>query len=122
MRGPKNIATVADKKLNPDTTKKTNVNKSSTQKNKASSKNSGAPKRPPTAFFVFMEQFRKDNKENFPDNKLASAVAKEGGVKWKSMSESEKAPFVAIAARKKIEYEMVIKQYNDDLNAPASTS
>ncbi|KAL7185780.1 hypothetical protein ACSBR2_027692 [Camellia fascicularis] len=41
----------------------------SAKKEKASKKNSGAPKRPLSAFFVFMEEFRKSFKENFPDNK-----------------------------------------------------
>ncbi|KAI7727769.1 hypothetical protein M8C21_013159 [Ambrosia artemisiifolia] len=110
MRGPKNTVIIAEKKLHPNTTKKT--------KNKASSKNSVAPKRPPSAFFIFMEQFRRDNKENFPENKSASAIAKEGGVIWKSMTES-KAPYVAKAARKKAEYEIAIKQHNDNLNDDA---
>ncbi|XP_076882960.1 high mobility group B protein 3-like [Bidens hawaiensis] len=125
MRGPRNTATVAQKKLNTDTTKKTKVEKSVAKKDKASKKDSGAPKRPPSAFFVFMEQFRKDFKENFPDNKSISAVAKEGGSKWKSMSESEKAPYVAMAATKKAEYGIAVKQHNDDLiekEKSASTS
>ncbi|KAI3803557.1 hypothetical protein L1987_31713 [Smallanthus sonchifolius] len=54
MRGPKTTATVAQKKLNPDTTKKTKFDKSAAKKEKASNKNSGAPKRPPSAFFVFI--------------------------------------------------------------------
>ncbi|KAK9078177.1 hypothetical protein SSX86_002234 [Deinandra increscens subsp. villosa] len=125
MRGPKNTATIAQKKLNPDTMKKTKVDKSTAKKEKAASKNSGAPKRPPSAFFVFMEEFRKDYKENFPDNKSVSVVAKEGGVKWKSMSDTEKAPYVAIAATKKAEYGIAMKQHKDDLNEKeksASTS
>ncbi|KAI3718875.1 hypothetical protein L6452_19760 [Arctium lappa] len=39
---------------------------------KISSKSSGAPKRPPAAFSVFMEEFRKEYKENFPNNKSVS--------------------------------------------------
>ncbi|XP_022010201.1 high mobility group B protein 3-like [Helianthus annuus] len=111
MRGPKSTATIADNK-----TKKTKVDKSTGKKNKASSKNSGAPKRPPTAFFIFMEQFRNGNKENFPVAKSASAIAKEGGAIWKSMTESEKAPYFAKAARKKADYEIAIKQHIDNLN------
>ncbi|KAJ0514555.1 hypothetical protein HanHA300_Chr10g0370781 [Helianthus annuus] len=41
--------------------------------------------------FVFSyhrEQFRNGNKENFPVAKSASAIAKEGGAIWKSMTES----------------------------------
>ncbi|KAK9048752.1 hypothetical protein SSX86_032281 [Deinandra increscens subsp. villosa] len=69
--------------------------------------NSGAQRCPPTAFFIFMEQFRKDNKISFPDNK----------------SISEKAPYVATAAKKKAEYEIAMKPYlNDEINESASTS
>ncbi|KAL7600784.1 high mobility group B protein 3 [Lactuca sativa] len=116
MRGPKITATIAQKKLNPEATKKAKADKSVAKKEKASKKNPGAPKRPPSAFFVFMEEFRKEYKENFPDNKSVSIVAKEGGVKWKAMSDSEKAPYVEKAAVKKAEYGIVLKQFNDDLN------
>ncbi|GKC85462.1 hypothetical protein Tco_1141179 [Tanacetum coccineum] len=64
-------------------------------------KDPGAPKQPPTAFFIFMDEFRKDFKEKFPDNKSAAVVAKEGGAKWKAMSDSEKAPYEEKAASKK---------------------
>ncbi|XP_071715964.1 high mobility group B protein 3-like [Rutidosis leptorrhynchoides] len=116
MRGPKNTATIAEKKLNPAATKSMKADKSTAKKDKASSKNSGAPKRPPSAFLIFMEDFRKDFKENFPDNKSVSIVAKEGGVKWKAMSESDKAPYVAKAATKKAEYGIAMKKHNDDLS------
>ncbi|THG19412.1 hypothetical protein TEA_016999 [Camellia sinensis var. sinensis] len=43
-------------------------------KKEKASKNSGAPKRPSSAFFVFMDEFRKSFKENFPDNKSVSVV------------------------------------------------
>ncbi|GJW39057.1 hypothetical protein Tco_0064902 [Tanacetum coccineum] len=64
-------------------------------------KDPGAPKQPPTAFFIFMDEFRKDFKEKFPDNKSAAIVAKEGGAKWKAMFDSEKAPYEEKAASKK---------------------
>nr|XP_043622717.1 DNA-binding protein MNB1B-like [Erigeron canadensis] len=123
MRGPKNSAIIADQKTLIDrtnlTTKKTKADKSTKAKKSKADKDSGAPKRPPTAFFIFMEDFRKDYKENFPDNKSVSIVAKEGGAKWKSMSESEKAPYVAKAATKKAEYGVAVKQHNDNLNEEA---
>ncbi|KAK1416676.1 hypothetical protein QVD17_25791 [Tagetes erecta] len=122
MRGPKSNVNVAHKKLNTDTTKKTKVDKTTAKKNKASCKDPGAPKRPPTAFFVFMDEFRKDYKENFPDNKSVSVVAKQGGAKWKSMSDAEKAPYVAMAATKKAEYGNVMKQHNDLNEKEKSTS
>ncbi|GMP66871.1 hypothetical protein CsSME_00027053 [Camellia sinensis var. sinensis] len=86
------------------------------KKEKANKKNSGAPKRPSSAFFVFMDEFRKSFKENFPDNKSVSVVGKAGGVKWKEMSESEKAPYVAKAMKKKAEYEKAMEEFNSKLN------
>ncbi|KAJ7957979.1 High mobility group B protein 2 [Quillaja saponaria] len=75
-------------------------------------KDPNKPKRPASAFFVFMEEFRKQfNKEN-PDNKAVSAVGKAAGAKWKSMSDAEKAPFVAKAEKRKVEYEKNMKAYN----------
>ncbi|KAI9109209.1 hypothetical protein K1719_019832, partial [Acacia pycnantha] len=75
-------------------------------------KDPNKPKRPASAFFVFMEEFRKQfNKEN-PDNKAVSAVGKAAGAKWKSMSDAEKAPFVAKAEKRKADYEKNMKAYN----------
>ncbi|XP_049354037.1 high mobility group B protein 7-like isoform X2 [Solanum verrucosum] len=53
-------------------------------------KNPNAPKRPPTAFFVFMDDFRQTFKAANPDCKSVSTVAKEGGEKWKSMTDEVK--------------------------------
>ncbi|RRT60012.1 hypothetical protein B296_00012542 [Ensete ventricosum] len=69
-------------------------------------------KRPPSAFFIFMEEFRKTFQENHPENKKVSVVSKACGDKWKSMSESEKAPYVAKAAKRKAEYEKIIASYD----------
>ncbi|MFS7961850.1 hypothetical protein Hanom_Chr08g00719881 [Helianthus anomalus] len=41
-----------------------------------------------SVFSYHREQFRNGNKENFPVTKSASAIAKEGGAIWKSMTES----------------------------------
>ncbi|XP_038995572.1 high mobility group B protein 7-like [Hibiscus syriacus] len=54
-------------------------------------KDPNAPKRPPTAFFLFMDDFRKSYKEANPDAKGVTGVAKEGGEKWKSMSDEERS-------------------------------
>ncbi|CAN1174812.1 High mobility group B protein 1 [Linum perenne] len=70
------------------------------------------PKRPATAFFVFLEEFRKVYKQEHPNNKAVSAVGKAGGEKWKSMSDAEKAPYESNAANRKSEYEKLIKAYN----------
>ncbi|CAI9270531.1 unnamed protein product [Lactuca saligna] len=56
--------------------------KKTASKGKAA-KDPNKPKRPASAFFVFMEDFRKQFKEDHPDNKSVAAVGKAGGAKWK---------------------------------------
>ncbi|MFS7904555.1 putative chromatin remodeling & transcriptional activation HMG family [Helianthus anomalus] len=75
-------------------------------------KDPNKPKRPPSAFFVFLEEFRITFKKENPNNKAVSAVGKAGGEKWKSMSAAEKAPYEAKAAKRKTEYEKLMKAYN----------
>ncbi|KAH7302347.1 hypothetical protein KP509_23G068700 [Ceratopteris richardii] len=82
------------------------------KKERKAKKDPNKPKRAPSAFFVFLEEFRKTFNANNPGNKSVSAVGKAGGDKWKSMSEAEKAPYVAKAEKKKAEYEKAMKAYN----------
>ncbi|XP_020586397.1 DNA-binding protein MNB1B-like [Phalaenopsis equestris] len=89
------------------------------KKGNRKTKDPNKPKRPPTAFFVFMEQFRKEFKEKNPNNKLVSVVGKAGGAKWKSMSDSEKAPYVAKADKLKDEYLKKMRSYNGDKKSAA---
>ncbi|XP_020530532.1 HMG1/2-like protein isoform X2 [Amborella trichopoda] len=89
--------------------------KSDSKKNLKATKKMGKdpnkPKRPPTAYFVFLEEFREKYKRDNPNNKLASQVAKACGVKWKSMSDQDKAPYVAKAAQKKALYDSSLEEY-----------
>ncbi|XP_042029795.1 HMG1/2-like protein [Salvia splendens] len=89
--------------------------KSAAKKGKAA-KDPNKPKRPASAFFVFMEDFRKTYKEKHPNKKSVSAVGKAGGEKWKSMTEAEKAPYVAKAEKRKSDYEVTLEAYNKKLN------
>ncbi|KAF9682106.1 hypothetical protein SADUNF_Sadunf05G0073800 [Salix dunnii] len=59
-----------------------------TKASKKAAKDPNKPKRPASAFFVFMEDFRKQYKEAHPNNKSVAAVGKAGGDKWKSLSEA----------------------------------
>ncbi|CAK7355559.1 unnamed protein product [Dovyalis caffra] len=86
-----------------------------TKASKKAAKDPNKPKRPASAFFVFMEDFRKQYKEAHPNNKSVAAVGKAGGDKWKSMSEAEKAPFVAKAEKRKTEYNKDMAAYNKRL-------
>ncbi|EYU43543.1 hypothetical protein ABFS82_03G007100 [Erythranthe guttata] len=87
-----------------------------TTKEKQSAKDPNKPKRPASAFFVFMEDFRKQYKEKHPTNKSVAAVCKAGGDKWKSMDEEEKAPYIATAEKRKKEYQGKMDVYNRKLS------
>ncbi|KAJ6822345.1 HMG1/2-like protein [Iris pallida] len=83
-----------------------------TKKELKAQKDPNKPKRPPSAFFVFLEEFRKIYKQDHPNVKAVSAVGKAGGEKWKSLSAAEKAPYEAKAAKRKSEYEKQMSAYN----------
>ncbi|XVF63523.1 hypothetical protein PTKIN_Ptkin09bG0093500 [Pterospermum kingtungense] len=95
---------------------KLSVNKNSTakggKKSGKAAKDPNKPKRPASAFFVFMEEFREQYKKDHPKNKSVAAVGKAGGDKWKSLSEAEKRPYVEKAEKRKVEYEKNMKAYN----------
>ncbi|CAN6481799.1 unnamed protein product [Victoria cruziana] len=87
--------------------------KESKRKRSNKEKDPNMPKRSPTAFFVFMDEFRKKYKEEHPeDAKSVAKVAKEGGDKWKSMTAEEKKPYVDKAAELKAEYEKAMEKYS----------
>ncbi|KAJ4807505.1 High mobility group protein [Rhynchospora pubera] len=75
-------------------------------------KRSQAAKGPPSAFFDFMEEFRKTFKEKNYNNKSVYVVGKTGGDKWKISSEAKKAPNVAKANKIKSEYNSKMNAYN----------
>ncbi|WCJ37572.1 high mobility group B3 [Euphorbia peplus] len=112
MKGLK-TAVIAHKKPNAEVMKIRKPTKEKASKKNTTGKDPDAPKRPATAFFVFMEDFRKSFKENHPDNKSVAVVGKAGGEKWKSMSDTEKAPYVEKASKKKADYEKARDAYDE---------
>ncbi|PHU19557.1 High mobility group B protein 3 [Capsicum chinense] len=68
------------------------------------------PKQPTTAFFVFMEEFRK---QFGPGRFDVCAVGKAGGDKWNQLSETEKAPYIEEAKKRKVEYTENMRAYYD---------
>ncbi|CAM6032528.1 unnamed protein product [Sphagnum compactum] len=91
-------------------------------------KDPNAPKRPPTAFFLFLNEFRKSFKEEHPDVKGVTMVGKAGGEKWKDMTDAEKLPYINKATQKKTEYVKTLAAYkkkqedNDEDDATAEES
>ncbi|XP_031105473.1 HMG1/2-like protein isoform X2 [Ipomoea triloba] len=121
MKGLK-ATSVAKKKLDIDSTKKRKADVDATKKGRAKKKDSGAPKRPLTAFLLFMSDFRKNYKENFPDNRSMAIVGKAGGEKWKAMSDSEKAPYVAKASQLKSEYGNAMQEFKKNKSSSSETT
>ncbi|XP_019194737.1 PREDICTED: high mobility group B protein 7-like [Ipomoea nil] len=101
----------AEPKKKPTEKKKARSTEPKAKKEKKA-KDPNAPKRPPTAFFVFMEEFRKTFKEENPDIKSVATVAKEGGEKWKSLTDEEKKLYIDRAAERKAEYEKALESNN----------
>ncbi|XP_022140698.1 high mobility group B protein 3-like [Momordica charantia] len=118
MRAQRN-AVIARKKPNAEMLKQRKAEMKSTKSNKSMKKDQNAPKRPATAFFIFMEEFRKTFKEKFPDAKAGPAVGKAGGEKWKSLSDAEKAPYAEKALSRKTEYVIALEAYKKTLNCCA---
>lgn len=104
----KPTTTTTDRKKSSSTEPK--AKKAKTDKK---SKDPNAPKRPQTAFFLFMDDFRKTYKEENPDSKGGKEVAKEGGEKWKSMTDEEKKPYMDKAAELKAEYDKAKLEANN---------
>ena len=112
MKGGKSKTNTSKKPDNKLAAKKGAEKKTKVAKKGKGGKDPNKPKRPPSAFFVFMEQFRKEFKEKNPNNKQVSVVGKAGGDKWKSLSQSEKAPYVSKAEKLKAEYQKKLKAYD----------
>ncbi|KAM0838410.1 hypothetical protein ACQ4PT_039657 [Festuca glaucescens] len=74
-------------------------------KRKKAAAAAGKPKRPPSAFFVFMSEFRQEYQAENPGNKSVANVSKAAGEKWRAMSDEDKAPYVEKAGQKKKDYE-----------------
>ncbi|EYU35548.1 hypothetical protein MIMGU_mgv1a012961mg [Erythranthe guttata] len=115
------MASEAKKKPAPQK-RKANQTQSTSSKKTKKAKDPNAPKRPATAFFIFMEDFRKSFKEANPDNKRGSEVAKEGGEKWKSLTEEERQVYRDRAAERKAEYEKTLElnEAEDEQDADVS--
>ncbi|KAM6545830.1 hypothetical protein CsatB_026566 [Cannabis sativa] len=89
---------------------------------KSKDNNPNKRKRPPTAFFLFMDDFRKEFKAANPDSKDVKVVVKEGGAKWRAMSDEEKKVYQDKSAELKAEYDKAVQADNSedgDVNAEA---
>ncbi|CAL9127771.1 unnamed protein product [Musa acuminata var. zebrina] len=120
MKRVKSKADASKKADNKLSAKKGSERASKKPRKLKAAKDPNKPKRPPSAFFVFMKEFRKSFKEKNPNNKSVSVVGKAGGDKWKSMSEDEKVPYVTKAAKLKTEYAKKLATYNNNQSGGGS--
>ncbi|CAN9510046.1 unnamed protein product [Ophioblennius macclurei] len=73
-------------------------------------KDPNAPKRPPSAFFVFCSEFRPKVKEDNPGISIGD-IAKKLGEHWSTLGAKEKAPYEAKAAKLKEKYTKDMEAY-----------
>lgn len=99
--------------------KKQRVNKKGSAGKGKKPRDSSKPKRPMSAYFFFLEWFRNDLKQKKKDGEDAPTkigdVAKLAGEKWKTMSNDDKKPFVAL-------HEKARKSYDEQVRSFASHS
>ncbi|XP_010902561.2 high mobility group protein 1.2-like [Esox lucius] len=78
-----------------------------------------APKRPPTAFFIFCADLRPQVKVETPGLSIGD-VAKKLGEKWNKLSAEDKVPYEKKAAKLKEKYEKDITAYRNKGKVPVS--
>lgn len=76
------------------------------------------PKRPGTAFMIFMADFRKEMAGKEPEGGVA-AMAKLGGERWRSMTDDDKQPYVERQLEAKLRYEHSMEEYRRTQNLEA---
>ncbi|KAL6500727.1 High mobility group B protein 14 [Orobanche hederae] len=69
------------------------------------------PKKPPTAFFYFLEDFRKEYQEQNPDVKSMRDIGKVCGEKWKIMTYEEKVQYYDIATEKRAQFDSAMANF-----------
>ncbi|RWR96175.1 high mobility group B protein 14 [Cinnamomum micranthum f. kanehirae] len=75
------------------------------------SNDSNKPKKPPTAFFYFLVDFRKGYQEEHPEVKSMRDIGKACGEKWKTMTFEEKVQYYDIATEKRADFEKAMIEY-----------
>ncbi|XP_067119603.1 uncharacterized protein [Centruroides vittatus] len=73
-------------------------------------KDTNKPKRPGTAFMLFMADFRKEMAGKEPEGGVA-ALAKLAGERWRGMSEEDKRPYVEKQNEERVRYEQSMEEY-----------
>merc|ERR1719499_105600 len=73
-------------------------------------KDVNAPKKPPTAYFIFTAKIRAETTAANPEMKITQ-IAKVMGQKWKEISEEEKKEYQDEAAKLKEQHKITVEEY-----------
>jgi len=73
-------------------------------------KDTNAPKRPQSSYFIFSNKRRKEMKETNPDKKLTE-ISKMIAAEWKKMDGASKKPYEEDAKTLKAKYEVDMQKY-----------
>ncbi|MCD7466515.1 hypothetical protein HAX54_003306 [Datura stramonium] len=82
VKSPEKVKAAGVKQRKPTSGKKHGA----TSKKKIAKIDAKKPKKPPTAFFYFLEDFRKEFQEQNPDVRSMRDIGKACGEKWKTMT------------------------------------
>ncbi|TFK55608.1 hypothetical protein OE88DRAFT_1651991 [Heliocybe sulcata] len=106
--------------LTPDDIKRENVYRTAQRKagksRKGNIKDPNAPKKPLSAYFMFLQRIRADRElvtEVFGDETETTKQSVLAAQKWRSMTDDERKPFLAQAEQEKMEYEAARRLYEE---------
>lgn len=108
------------RKLTPDDIRRENAFRAAQRKagksRKGNLKDPNAPKKPLSAYFMFLQKIRSSPqlvKDVFGDETETTKQSVLAAAKWRSLSDTEKKPFLVQAEQDKIEYENARRLYED---------
>ncbi|RDX53877.1 hypothetical protein OH76DRAFT_1399030 [Lentinus brumalis] len=106
--------------LTPEDIKRENAYRTAQRKagksRKGNIKDPNAPKKPLSAYFMFLQRIRSDPelvREVFGDETETTKQSVLAAGKWRSMTDDERKPFLAQAEQEKLEYESARKMYEE---------
>ncbi|KAK1228450.1 hypothetical protein PQX77_008513 [Marasmius sp. AFHP31] len=106
--------------LTPDDIKRENAFRAAQRKagksRKSNIKDPNAPKKPLSAYFMFLQRIRSDPRmvqEVFGDETETTKQSVLAAAKWRSMTDDERKPFLAQAEHEKMEYETARRLYEE---------
>jgi len=114
--------------LTPEDIKRENLFRAAQRKagksRKSNIKDPNAPKKPLSAYFMFLQRIRSDPRlvrEVFGDETETTKQSVLAAAKWRSMTDDERKPFLAQAEQEKLDYEAARRLYEQDVTSYGSS-